>query len=297
MRKISKKMISIFLSVVLVMGIFSLILPTANFAPNVKAEAVAKTYDYEEVLNGLGNDTGINDTRVWDVGSTDFGTNGLASWETVLTKIRDYAKTHARRGYVLVNGHNHTFAFAKENTTQMLVDFTASPLRLVTANSSDAYSESFQNVGLITSSDSDAAYITNFTGYTTPSGYQVTGCYPYLLEFDNFEADGSDDAVYGYDEISWYANQKASDRHIFLTTIVNNVAGLSAANGHVALPGKRSAFISANGASEYLTYECNGTHIYNKYYSSSDGGANIPLWDAKVAGDIEAIRAAFDSLN
>ena len=229
--------------------------------------------------------------------SNDITEIDLASWETVLTKIRDYAKTHARRGYVLVNGHNHTFAFAKENTTQMLVDFTASPLRLVTANSSDAYSESFQNVGLITSSDSDAAYITNFTGYTTPSGYQVTGCYPYLLEFDNFEADGSDDAVYGYDEISWYANQKASDRHIFLTTIVNNVAGLSAANGHVALPGKRSAFISANGASEYLTYECNGTHIYNKYYSSSDGGANIPLWDAKVAGDIEAIRAAFDSLN
>ncbi len=229
--------------------------------------------------------------------SNDISEIDLVSWETVLTKIRDYAKTHARRGYVLVNGHNHTFAFVKENTTQMLVDFTASPLRLVTANSSDAYSESFQNVGLTTSSGSDAAYITNFTGYTTPSGYPVTGCYPYLLEFDNFEADGSDDAVYGYDEISWYANQKASDRHIFLTTIVNNVAGLSAANGHVALPGKRSAFISANGASEYLTYECNGTHIYNKYYSSSDGGASIPLWDAKVAGDIEAIRAAFDSLN
>ena len=236
----------------------------------------------------------------------------LASWETVLTKIRDYAKTHARRGYVLVNGHNHTFAFVKENTKQMLVDFTASPLRLVAANSSDAYSESFQNVGLTSSSGSDAAYITKFTGYTTPSGITVTDCYPYLLEFDNFGVDtdnlnkfySSGDYVWGYDEISWYVNQQASDRHIFLTNIVNEVAGLSAVNGHVALPGKRTAFISATGASEYLTNEANIYNgiIYSTYYKDGAGkygtyGAEIPLWDAQIAGDVDAIKAAFDSLN
>ena len=82
------------------------------------------------------------------------------------------------------------------------------------------------------------------------------------------------------------------------------VAGLSAVNGHVALPGKRTAFISATGASEYLTNEANiyNGKIYSTYYKDGAGkygtyGAEIPLWDAKIAGDVDAIKAAFDSLN
>ena len=77
MQKFSRKMLSIMLAFVLVLGIFSVVLPSTNLMQLAKAESSEKTYDYMEVLNGVANDTGVNDTRVWGVDGTDFGSNGL----------------------------------------------------------------------------------------------------------------------------------------------------------------------------------------------------------------------------
>ncbi len=238
-----------------------------------------------------------------DVSSIDY-----ASWTLVLDKIREYASEHARRGYVLVNGHNNDQKFVSttkiNNKEVMLVDFNAYPLRIkANATSNTTPANGFQAVKLDTSSD--APYNVIVKNVYTPSGYEITDCYPYLLEFDNFgiqsnykdKYNSTNDYVWGYDEISWYVNQQAQYRHSFLTTTVvdwvkNTLPNMGAANGHIAMPGKRSAYISSTGASEYI-----GTDYYNMFYDSSTGCSNIPLWDAHVAGDIEAIRAAFDSLN
>ena len=253
--------------------------------------------------------------QMYRIGATATTTSGTvseidyANWTKVIDAIREYAAEHARRGYVLVNGHNENQKLLDSKDDEgktMLVDFNAYPIRIKPASgvSNTTPANAFQAVKLDTSSN--APYNVVVTGMKTPSGYTVADCYPYLLEFDNFGVNtanlnkvySSGDYVWGYDEISWYVNQQAQYRHTYLTTIVNEVAGLSAANGHVALPGKRTAFISATGASEYLRNEANiyNGKIYSTYYDGTYG-AQIPLWDAKIAGDVEAIKAAFDSLN
>jgi hypothetical protein len=185
-----------------------------------------------------------------------------------------------------------------DDSNKMLVDFNMFPLRLQASGSNHHANQGAQECVLATASTSDAPYSSsrqaNVKNKVSPSGYTYDS-YPYMLEFDNYGHDNSQmgKAVgqWGFDEISWYANQKAEYRRPYLTTLANEVAGLSAANGHVAMPGKRTAYISSTGASEYI-----GSDYYNMFYDSSIGCALIPIWDIAVAGDIGAVKAAWEAI-
>lgn len=60
-------------------------------------------------------------------GSTD-EKNGLKGWKDVLDQVRKYAKEHARRGWILCDGHTPFGGLVVEG--QLLLDFHSFPLRI-----------------------------------------------------------------------------------------------------------------------------------------------------------------------
>ena len=202
-------------------------------------------------------------------------------WTKVIHMMRDYAKKHARRGYVLFNCHySGTHNFVGTDGI-MLADFNIWPLRLKPAEDEVPHEISEDNPQRCTIDlNRDAPYKKGVSG-TSPAGWKAEK-YPYLVEFDNFGGKFEDDkecnAVWGYDEISWFANQPDWYRREFLTEARKMVADLNE-NGHVALVGTRCAYIEKLG-------KMDNYYINNKSDACPDGFS-----------DEEAIINAFENVS
>lgn len=252
------------------------------------------------------------DGGYWDVTGVD-----KASWTKVIDMITAYAKENARRGYVIINGHYPDQDLTRsDDSSKMLVDFNMFPLRLAASGSDHHANEGPQVCTLNPREDSDAPYSVkrqaNVKNKVSPSGY-IYDSYPYLLEFDNYGHDkakfGRAVSQWGFDEISWYANQPKEYRHQYLIDILNEVKNYSTApNGHVALPGRRTVYIHAQGCSEYLELQSIQDTINTQYWYEEDGvtiksenenygiGVQIGYWDISEAGDVLALKAAWESI-
>ena len=120
----------------------------------------------------------------------------------------------------------------------MLADFNAFPSRLKTAEDEVDHAVSEDNPQrceiMLTypqghpyygrEKELPRLYIDNIKG-TSPSGW-TTDKYPYLTEFDNFGSFGDHtkkEKRFGYDEISWFANQPRWYRHQFLKDLKKQV--------------------------------------------------------------------------
>ena len=161
------------------------------------------------------------------------------AWTKVVHLIRDYAKTNARRKYVIINCHYGSHNFVGTDGV-MLADFNMYPLRLKPYRVSGE-SSSLQRCVL--NMEEDAPYKKGISG-KNPSGWS-TAKYPYLVEFDNYgkPAPGTPTDVWGMDEISWIATRPDNYRRSFLTEVRKMVFDLNE-NGHVALPGSRTVACS-----------------------------------------------------
>ena len=164
-------------------------------------------------------------------------------WTKVVHMLRDYAAKNARRGYVLYNCHYQGHNFVGTDGV-MLADFNIWPLRLKPADGEVPHEISEDNPQRSTIDlNRDAPYKKGVSG-TSPSGWK-TEKYPYLLEFDNFGGkfkEGKEhNSIWGYDEISWAANQPDWYRREFLTTVRKLVSDLNE-SGHVSLIGRRCAY-------------------------------------------------------
>ncbi len=195
------------------------------------------------------------------IGKNDAAT-GYKSYSKVINMIRDYAKKNARRHYVFINGHGSaTVDFVDENGTE-LCDFHASPLRIRVAKGETDHAVSEDNpqrcdfypgekmlYGKNNYVENDAPYTKHLNGRNY-SGWP-TDNYPYLVEFDNWSQNrklfNKAEDRFGYDEISWFANQPDWYRREFLNKAVDKIVALKD-NGHIALPGRRTAFIYAKDA-------------------------------------------------
>ncbi len=199
-----------------------------------------------------------------------------AAWTKVISMIRDYAKKNARRHYVLINGHYPSQKLVSSVDKKLLVDFNAFPLRLKVAEGEKDHAASEENPQKCEINfQSDAPYNKQISGIS-PSGW-VTQNYPYLVEFDNDGGDNNDHTIaknrWGYDEISWFANQPQWYRHQFLKDIVSQVRKLGD-NGHVALPGRRTAYLSFIHSRLY--YVMNDAKHYENGFS--DEAAIKAIW-------------------
>lgn len=129
-----------------------------------------------------------------------------------LQKVRDYARLHARRHYVLLDGHTPKGGFVKEGVS--LLDFNSFPLRI-----KEVVGRPME--GILEIGHNDALYGRS-QGAVSPSGWKAESL-PYLVEFDNFGlskqpgvANPADHFCWGYDDITWFARQEESYRNRWL---------------------------------------------------------------------------------
>ncbi|MDR3251869.1 MAG: hypothetical protein LBT42_09450 [Tannerella sp.] len=129
-----------------------------------------------------------------------------------LQKVRDYAKTHARRHYVLLDGHTPKGGFVKDGVS--LLDFNSFPLRIKEVPEKPME-------GILEIGHSDGIYRKSL-GAVSPSGWKAESM-PYLVEFDNFGmnrnpgvANLNDHFCWGYDDITWFALQDENYRNQWL---------------------------------------------------------------------------------
>ncbi len=137
---------------------------------------------------------------------------GKEAYSQCLDMIREYARSHARRHYVLLDGHTPKGGFVKDGVS--LLDFNSFPLRI--KENVDKPMEGFLEVG-----HNDGIYLRS-KGAISPSGWKAESM-PYLVEFDNFGtngrqgvADTTDHFCWGYDDITWFATQSEEYRNQWL---------------------------------------------------------------------------------
>ena len=133
---------------------------------------------------------------------------------SLLQKIRAYAKTNARRHYILLDGHTPNRGFVKDGVS--LLDFNSRPLLIKEVE--DKPMEGKLEVG-----HSNSIYQKSM-GAISPSGWKAESM-PYLVEFDNFGmrrnppqgvANIDDIFCWGYDDITWFSLQDEEYRNKWL---------------------------------------------------------------------------------
>ena len=173
---------------------------------------------------------------------------GWRCWTDLLSRIREYASTHARRHFVFINAHTHGIEGADGT---LLFDFHMYPSRPVTDTSQTAHfpTENNPQNAYLKSGYGDAIYGKSLGG-VTPSGWECDSL-PYLVELDNFGdqesqlfqpiADGL--RVWGMDEITWFANQPKEYRAEFLRYAYYWMQYYAGGEGFFSMPGQRLARI------------------------------------------------------
>ncbi|MEM6690035.1 MAG: hypothetical protein AAF664_11450, partial [Planctomycetota bacterium] len=122
------------------------------------------------------------------------------NWIDLLSRIRQYAKQHARRQFVLCDAHTHGIA----EDGNLLFDFHSFPLRIEEINGKPMR-------GHLVRHGAGKIYGRS-RGGMTPSGWTCESL-PYLVEFDNWGYSGRGGEsvggiwVWGFDEMSWLAHQ------------------------------------------------------------------------------------------
>jgi len=149
--------------------------------------------------------------------------------------VRGYAKQHARRGMVLCNAHVPSGGLVHDG--QLLLDFHAFPLRIKEVP--DHPQQAALEVGYL-----DSIFLRS-KGGRTYSGWECAHL-PYLVELDNYgssrhpgEAGQGADWVWGYDEISWFANQSKEYRSQWLRYAWDWVKKTDP-DGYLEMPGSRT---------------------------------------------------------
>jgi hypothetical protein len=168
-------------------------------------------------------------------------------WWQVLSLVRKYAAGHARRHFVLCDGHVPNGGLLYKD--RLLLDFHAFPLRVAEVH--DHPQEGELRMGYV-----DGIYGRS-RGGLTPSGWRCEHL-PYLVELDNYGASRQPGQaglghfwVWGYDEICWFAHQSPDYRNRWLHYAWTWVREHDAA-GYLEMPGSRSLDAPADGKRWYF---------------------------------------------
>jgi hypothetical protein len=163
----------------------------------------------------------------------------LKVYSAFLAKVRTYAKLHARRHLVLMDGHVPSGGMIKDGVS--LLDFNSFPMRIKAVPGKwvpGKPQEAILEVGHL-----DAIFKRS-KGCVSPSGWKCDSL-PYLVEFDNFGrgpnpnvADPKSMFCWGWDEISWFAQQPEEYRNQWLL-YAHNWIKQTDPNGHLEMPGTR----------------------------------------------------------
>lgn len=155
-------------------------------------------------------------------------------WADVIGHIRAVARDKARRGWVILDAHTPYFGMVKDGVS--LIDFNSFPLRI-----REIPGKPYQ--GTLQKGYLDSLYGRSM-GCTSPSGWKAEHL-PYLVEFDNFgiskepgKANVDSHFIWGWDEISWFAQQPSEYRDQWLRYVWQWLRD-NDPNGHLEMPGTR----------------------------------------------------------
>ena len=159
------------------------------------------------------------------------------NWADLLQHVRRYAAIRARRHYVICDAHVPKAGPVVDG--KLLLDFHSFPLR--PKEVTDSPQKAVLEVG-----HSDGLYGRS-NGGIAPSGWKCEHL-PYLVEFDNFggtrapgqasQAKGASIFTWGYDEITWFAQQPETYRNEWLRYAWNWLKEHDR-NGFLEMPGGR----------------------------------------------------------
>jgi hypothetical protein len=192
-------------------------------------------------------DLGFEGIHWGQVEIMDLNDSHLDHYARVFSLVRDYAKRHARRGMVLCNAHVPSDGLVRDGV--LLLDFHALPLRVkeVPVHPQQGVLE----VGYL-----DSIYQRS-RGGRTYSGWECAHL-PYLVELDNYDVSSHPGEpgqgwfwVWGYDEISWFANQSKEFRSQWLRYAWEWVKKTDP-DGYVEMPGARVVTPPVNHSSWYF---------------------------------------------
>lgn len=168
--------------------------------------------------------------QVWLIGALD---KDWQIWDSVISLIRNYAKNHARRSYVICDAHCHGL-ITKDGRS--LLDFNSFPIRL--RENDYKPQECYCEEGY-----SDSIFGRS-RGGIHPSGWFADPL-PFLIELDNWGCSKSPGVAlhdnwhaWGYDEITWYSLQPSEYRARFLE-YWNNFVTSNYPEGHTQMPSRR----------------------------------------------------------
>jgi hypothetical protein len=167
------------------------------------------------------------------------------AWDSLLARVRAYAKTHARRGIVLCDAHVPSGGILVGG--RLLFDFHSFPLRI--AEVPDRPLE-----GELRKGYKDSLYGRS-KGGTTPSGWTCEHL-PYLVELDNFGRSRREGKqirgawIWGYDEISWFARMPRPERGAWLRYASKWVRD-NDPDGYLQMPGSRTLAVPVEGKNWY----------------------------------------------
>jgi len=153
------------------------------------------------------------------------------AWGELLTRIRTYAGEHARRQWVLLDAHVPKGDMIKDGVS--LIDFNSFPLRI-----KEIQHKPYQ--GMLEVDHLDALF-NKSKGCVSPSSWSCQSL-PYLVELDNYGrsrtpnvADTASIFVWGWDEISWFAQQPEQYRNDWLVYAFKWIKETDP-NGHLQMP-------------------------------------------------------------
>ena len=158
----------------------------------------------------------------------------LKEWAALLTRIRAYAKVHARRHLVLLDAHVPTGGMIVDGAS--LLDFNTFPMRIKEVPDAPY-------TAILEENHLDAIF-NKSKGGITPSGWSCESL-PYLVEFDNYGrgrepnvADTNSIFVWGWDEVSWFSLQDEEYRNQWLEYAHQWIKDTDP-NGHLQMPVNR----------------------------------------------------------
>ncbi len=177
---------------------------------------------------------GCEALHLGQVGLIGVDDKDLSVYSEFLAKVRTYANLHARRGLVLMDGHVPSGGMIKDGIS--LLDFNSFPIRIKAVPGKPR--EGVLEVGHL-----DAIFKRS-KGCISPSGWKCESL-PYLVELDNFGrgpnpnvADPNSMFCWGWDEISWFAQQPEEYRNQWLID-AHDWLKKTDPNGRIEMPGTR----------------------------------------------------------
>ncbi len=155
-------------------------------------------------------------------------------WRNMMRRVRQYARTHARRHMVICDAHVPSGGIVHDG--ELMFDFHSFPLRI-----DEVVEHPEQGVLKVGYLDS---LFGRSKGGVTPSGWSCESL-PYLVELDNWGRSGREGQnigahwIWGYDEISWFAHQSLEYRNQWLRYAWDWVCEHDR-NGYLQMPGSRT---------------------------------------------------------